>query len=230
MQIDRAEIEAWGKRQEPKGDFPLLIAKLIFETSPRSTFFEIPTGSAVFLEGWDGYVKCESATTFVPGDVSVWEYKTNGAKTQADSDYDKRTQDSQGLDKSQVTFIFVTTKTWKEKKKWIEEKQKENIWKYVRVYDAINLSNWLNTTEIAFRWFNSQLNRHYTCLTIEDFWEVWSTGPKVNGRHTLLRPNVVTTGRELDSQHLLDFLNGAPDNYLAIRGSTKDEAIAFIIA
>lgn len=230
MQIDRTEIEAWGKRQEPKGDFPLLIAKLIFETTPRSTFFEIPTGSAVFLEGWDGYVKCESATTFVPEDVSVWEYKTNGAKPQADSDYDKRTQDSQGLDKSQVTFIFVTTKTWKGKKKWIEEKQKENIWKDVRVYDAINLSNWLNTTEIAFRWFNGQLNRHYTCLTIEDFWEVWSTGPKINGKHILLRPNVVTTGRELDSQHLLDFLNGAPDNYLAIRGSTKDEAIAFIIA
>jgi hypothetical protein len=230
MQIDRTEIEAWGKRQEPKGDFPLLIAKLIFETTPRSTFFEIPSGSAVFLEGWDGYVKCESATTFVPDGVSVWEFKTNGAKTQADSDYDKRTQNSEGLDKSQVTFIFVTTKTWTGKKKWIEEKQKEKIWKDVRVYDAINLSNWLNTSEIASRWFNSQLNRHYTCLTIEDFWEVWSTGPKVNGKHILLRPNVVTTGREIDSQRLLDFLNGAPDNYLAIRGSTKDEAIAFIIA
>lgn len=230
MQIDRTEIEAWGKRQEAKGDFPLLIAKLIFETTPRSTFFEIPTGSAVFLEGWDGYVKCESATTFVPEGVSVWEYKTNGAKTQADSDYDKRTQNSAGLDKSQVTFIFVTTKTWRDKKKWVEEKQKENIWKEVRVYDAINLSNWLNTTEIAFRWFNGQLNRNYSCLTIEDFWEVWSTGPKVNGKHILLRPNVVTTGRELDSQRLLDFLNGAPDGYLAVRGSTKDEAIAFIIA
>lgn len=229
MQIDRTEIEAWGKRQEVKGDFPLLIAKLIFETTPRSTFFEIPTGSAVFLESWDGYVKCESATTFVPEGVSVWEYKTNGAKTQADSDYNKRTQDSEGLDKSKVTFLFVTTKTWKGKKKWIEEKQKENIWKEVRVYDAINLSNWLHTTEIAFRWFNGQLDRNYSCLTIEDFWEVWATGPKVNGKHILLHPRVVTTGRELESQRLLEFLNGDPD-LLAVRGSTKDEAIAFIVA
>lgn len=229
MQIDRTEIEAWGKRQEPKGDFPLLIAKLIFETTPRSTFFEIPTGSAVFLDDWDGYVKCESATTFVPEGISVWEYKTNGAKPQADSDYDKRIKNSKGLDKSQVTFIFVTTKTWKGKKKWVEEKQKEKIWKDVRVYDAINLSNWINTTEISFKWFSAQLGRSHNFLTVEDFWENWSFGPINSNGQIELTPKVITAGREAECQKIIEFLKSDP-NLMRVRGSTKDEAIAFIIA
>lgn len=229
MQIDRTEIEVWGKRQEPKGDFPLLIAKLIYETTPRSTFFEIPSGSAVFLEGWDGIVKCDSDSGFVPEGISLWEYKTNGGKTQADSDYEKRKQDSLGFKKSDVTFIFVTSKTWKEKKKWVQEKLKEKVWKDVRVYDAVNLSNWINITEISFKWFSAQLGRSHNCLTVEDFWESWSVGPKNSNGHIILTPKVVTSGREIECQKIVEFLNGKP-NLMAVKGSTKDEAIAFIIA
>lgn len=229
IQIDRTEIAAWGKRQEPKGDFPLLIAKLIFETTPRNTFFEIPSGSAVFLDDWDGIVKCELETNYVPDGISVWELKTEGGKTQADSDYEKRTNDISIFDKSKATFIFVTSKTWKGKKKWIEDRLQENLWRDVRVYDAVNLSNWLNITEIAFKWFTGQLGRNYNCLTIEEFWESWSIGPKINGKHIILHPKTVTVGREIESQRLIDYLNGEPD-LLVVRGSTKDEAIAFIIA
>lgn len=227
--IDRSEIEAWGKRQESKGDFPLLMAKLIFETTPRSTFFEIPSGSAVFLDGWDGFVKCEIVTGNVPEGISLWECKTNGGKTLADSDYEKRKQNSLGYKQSDVTFIFVTSKTWKGKKKWVEERLKENVWKDVRVYDAINLSNWINITEISLKWLSAQLGRSHNCLTAEDFWENWSVGPKNKNGLIILTPKVVTSGREFECQKLVEFLNGVP-NLMAVKGSTKDEAIAFIIA
>lgn len=215
MQIDRTEIEAWGKRQEPKGDFPLLITKLIFETTPRSTFFEIPSGSAVFLDGWDGIVKCDSDSNFVPKGISLWECKTNGGKTQADSDYDKRKQDSLGFDKSEVIFIFVTTKTWKGKKKWVEEKLNEQVWNDVRVYDAINLSNWVNITEISFKWFSAQIGRPYNCLTVEDFWENWSVGPRNSNGQIVLTLQTVTSGREIECQKIVEFLKGDP-NLLAV--------------
>jgi hypothetical protein len=229
--IDRTEIEAWGRRHEAKGEFPFLIAKLIFETTPRSTFFEIPSGSAVFLEGWDGIVHCKEETTFVPIEISLWEFKTNCGKSQADSDYNKRKKDSLGYDKSKSTFIFVTTNNWTDKEEWVKEKKEENIWADVRVYDSTNLQNWLCITDIASKWFiGTILGRSYeNCLTIEDFWENWSIGPKLNGKHVILNPRIVTVGREIESQRLIDFLNGAPDLF-AIRGTTKDEAIAFIIA
>jgi hypothetical protein len=229
--IDRIEIETWGKRQETKGEFPLLIAKLIFETTPKSTFFEIPSGSAVFIEGWDGEVRCEENTGFVPDGISLWEYKTNGGKAQADSDYDKRKKESRGFNKPDATFIFVTTKTWKGKSKWVADKKKENIWADVRVYDAINLQNWLSTTDVTSKWFlGAILGRSYeNCLTIEDFWENWSVGPKGENGQIILTPKLLTSGRDHECQRLIEFLKGDP-NLMAVQGSTKDEAIAFIIA
>lgn len=225
--IDRTEIEAWGRRHEAKGEFPFLISKLIFETTPRSTFFEIPSGSAVFIGGWDGVVQCKEETTFVPENISLWEFKTNGGKAQAESDYKKRTEDSLGFDKSKATFIFVTTDCWTTKEEWVKEKKAQNEWADVRVYDSTNLQNWLNITDITSKWFiGTILGRSYeTCLTIEDFWEEWSIGPK----GITLVPELVLSGRETSSQQLVNFLLGDP-NLMAVRASTKDEAIAFIIA
>jgi len=225
--IDRTEIEAWGKRHEAKGEFPFLISKLIFETTPRSTYFEVPSGSAVFIGGWDGIVHCKEETTFVPKEISLWEFKTNGGKTQADSDYEKRTNNSLGFDKSKATFIFVTTNCWSDKDEWIREKKAENVWADVRAYDSTNLQNWLNITDISSKWFiGAILGRSYeNCLTIEDFWEEWSIGPK----GIMLVPELVLSGREPSCQQLINFLEGEP-NLMAVRASTKDEAIAFIVA
>lgn len=225
--IDRTEIEAWGRRHEAKGEFPFLISKLIFETTPRSTFFEIPSGSAVFIGGWDGVVQCKEETTFVPENISLWEFKTNGGKAEAESDYKKRTKDSLGFDKSKATFIFVTTDCWTTKEEWVNEKKAQNEWADVRVYDSTNLQNWLNITDITSKWFiGTILGRSYeTCLTIEDFWEEWSIGPK----GITLVPELVLSGRETSSQQLVNFLQGDP-NLMAVRASTKDETVAFIIA
>ncbi|MER3376536.1 MAG: hypothetical protein RIM83_17995 [Allomuricauda sp.] len=228
LPIDRTDIEVWGKRQETKGEFPLFLSKLIFETTPRSTIFDIPSGSAVFIEGWDGIVSCQENTNFVPQGISLWELKTNGGKKQADQDYEKRVKDSLGFPKSDVTFIFVTSKTWKGKRTWADDRKKESVWKDVLVYDARDLATWINITEISIGWLSEQLGRSSNYLTAEEFWENWSVGPKNGITHITLTPKVVTAGRENESQKLIEFLHGDP-NIMAVRGSTKDEAIAFII-
>jgi len=229
LPIDRTEIETWGKRHESKGEFPSLISKLIFETTPRSTYLKVPSGSAVFLKGWDGVVHCQENMNFVPVGISLWEFKTNGDKSQAESDYNKRTENSLGFNKSEASFIFVTTNYWEDqdKEKWVEEKKNENEWADVRVYDSITLLNWLSIAEVTSKWFiENILGRSYSnCLTIEDFWEEWSVGPKGRG----LDPELVLAGREGNCQQLVNFLQGEP-NLVGVRASTKDEAIAFIVA
>ena len=100
--IDRTEIEVWGRKFDAKGSFPKLVAKLIIETTPKSTFFQVPSGSAVFIGGWDGIVKCDEETNYVPKGISLWEIGANGEKAKANSDYKKRSEDSLGFEKRKL--------------------------------------------------------------------------------------------------------------------------------
>jgi len=224
--IDRKDIELWGKRFDAKGNFPKLIAKLIMETTPKSTYIQVPSGSAVYIQGWDGIVICKEETNYVPQGISLWEIGANGDKTKAICDYKKRTEDSLGFDQSEVTFIFVTTNLIEDKNKWTEEKLKDGIWKNIRFYDSRDITEWLENAPVSCRWF-SGLNRSHPydgIFIAEEYWKMLSYGPRGQ-----LTPKIVTAGRDYESQQLLEFLLGQPA-LKAIRGFTKDEAIAFIIA
>jgi hypothetical protein len=224
--VDRTEIEGWGQKFDAKGNFPKLIAKLIRETTPKSTFLQVPSGSAVTIGGWDGIVKCEEKTSYVPKGISLWEIGTNGNKAKANIDYKKRTEDSLGFDKSEVTYIFITTNIWVDKNDWVKEKLKDNVWHDIKVYDSRDIAEWLENAPISCRWFAVLSSNHpYDGIyTADEYWKMLSYGPKGQ-----LTPKTITSGRETESQVLLKFLSGKP-SLLAVQGSTKEEAIAFIIA
>ncbi|MCW9709262.1 hypothetical protein [Fodinibius salsisoli] len=201
MRLDRTEIEAWGKRHGAKGEFPRLISKLIFETTPRDTKLDIPSGSAVFLEGWDGKVICSEDTSYVPQGNSLWEFKTNGGTAEANVDYQKRTDDPLGFEPTESVFVFVTTAYWDNRDDWQEKKQQEDVWKDVQAYDCRNLVNWLDKAPVTRRWFFTILGKPVNqLLTVEEFWEEWSIGP--SGQ---LPPSAVSAGRDYESQELINF-------------------------
>lgn len=225
--IDRTDIERWGETFDAKGAFPKLIAKLIMETTPRSTLFQVPSGSAVFIEGWDGIVVCQEDTNYVPQGTSLWEIGVNGEKSKAEKDYRKRTEDSLGFNKLECTYIFVTTNIWTSKDEWANEKASENIWKGVRVYDSRNISEWLENSPVSSRWFSVFHRSHpYDGIfTADEFWKTISVGPQ----NRKLHPGIVTSGRLHEVQQLSNFLDGPP-GLKAIRASTKEEAITFVVA
>lgn len=224
--IDRTEIQAWGKQFDAKGNFPKLIAKLIRETTPKSTILQIPSGSAVNMGGWDGIVRCEEDTGYVPAGISLWEIGTNGNSTKANADYTKRSGNSLGFDKSEACFVFITTNVWENKNDWVNEKMEEGIWRDVKVYDSVDIAEWLENAQISCRWFSILTKDHpYDGIyNAEEYWKMLSIGPRGQ-----LPPRIVTAGREPQSKVLLEFLMGVPA-VKAIKGSTKEEAIAFIIA
>lgn len=224
--IDRTEIEAWGRQFDAKGNFPKLIAKLIRETTPKSTILQVPSGSAVNMGGWDGIVHCEEDTGYVPAGISLWEIGTNGNSTKANADYTKRSGDSLGFDKSEACFVFITTNVWENKTNWANEKKEEGIWRDVKAYDSVDIAEWLENAQISCRWFSILTKDHpYDGIyNAEEYWKMLSMGPKGQ-----LVPKIVTAGREPQSKALLEFLMGMPA-VKAVKGSTKEEAIAFIIA
>lgn len=225
--IDRVDIESWAKKYEGKGFFPYLISKLVYFSTLPGAQINIPSGSAVFLGGWDGIVYSEEQRPYVPGGRSLWEFGTNkNFKTKADADYMKRSEDALGYDSSQCTYVFITPMLWTQKDEWRIEKLAENIWKDIWVFDAVDLEQWLDQSSPVAVWFAKELEKAPSdgALDAEQFWTEWS-----NGDAGQLVPKIITSGRENEVNQLCDFLNGTP-NIITIQAKTKTEAIAFIIA
>lgn len=229
--ITRNNLQNWADTTFSKSSLPYVISRLIRATSPKTTRANIPWGSATYIGGWDGIVTCESITAYVPEGISLWEFGTNSdIKGKADADYEKRKDEPLGFEPKECVFIFVTPRLWTKKDDWIAEKKAENHWKDVIVYDSIDLEQWLDTSYSVPRWFAAQdgVDASYPfdgMMTADEFWEEWSFGP--NGIELL--PEAVIAGREIEKKKLLDILKSEP-SLKAVKASTKNEAIAFIIA
>jgi hypothetical protein len=225
--ITRDDIQGWAERFDSKGFFPILMSKLVRATTPTSTQVDFPSGSAVFMGGWDGIVKCEAKTAYVPEGVSLWEFGTEANSViQAERNYVKRTADPLGHDISNRTFVFVTGRVWAGKKNWQLEKIKEGKWKHIEVYDSSDIEQWLEIAEYVLRWFADYLRKAPIdgIDLAEQFWKYWS-----EYRDIKLNPQVITSGRNKEQEDIFNFLEGAP-NITSVKAASKNEAIAFIIA
>ncbi|MEN5435288.1 hypothetical protein ABE545_16760 [Sphingobacterium faecium] len=228
--ITRDNLESWAKTTFSKATLPYLISRLVRATTPISTKADLPSGSATYIGGWDGIVNCEIETAYVPQGISLWEFgTTDDCKGKADDDYNKRKKKPDGYTPSNCTFIFVTPRLWTQKDKWILAKKAENYWKDIKVYDAIDIEQWLDSALSVSRWFASQdgvgTYPFDGIMTADEFWEEWSIG----GKGLALLPESMTSGREYERDALLSTLQGEA-TIKGIKASTKSEAIAFIIA
>lgn len=225
--ITRDDIQGWSERFDSKGFFPVLMSKLVRATTPTSTQVDFPSGSGVFIGGWDGVVNCEAKTAYVPEGVSLWEFGTEAKPAiQAERNYVKRTADPLGHDISNRTFVFVTGRVWAGKKDWQLEKITEGKWKHVEVYDSSDIEQWLEIAEYVLRWFAEYLRKAPIdgIDLAEQFWKYWS-----EYRDIKLHPEVITSGRKKEREDIFNFLEGAP-NITSVKAASKNEAIAFIIA
>ena len=225
--IEKSDLKTWADRYESKGNFPLLISKLVFATAPLSARLDIPSGSSSFLGGWDGVVISDIAQSYIPQGTSLWEIGTDLKITdKAEREYIKRTNNPIGYNPAECTFIFVTPRVWGKKKDWMKTKLAEGKWKNVIVYDAVELEQWLETCKPVATWLSPQVDRlpHEGVLDPEQFWVEWSLGPVCQ-----LTPETITSGRENEMEALHSFLKGSP-GLKAVKATTKNEAIAFIIA
>lgn len=227
--VTRDHLERWAETALSKSTLPYLISRLVRASTPASTKINIPWGSATYIGGWDGIVNCETETAYVPQGISLWEFGTSSDCTaKANSDYDKRKNNPIGFVPSNSTFIFVTPRLWTKKDEWIRDKKAENHWKDVIAYDSIDLEQWLDRILSVSLWLASQVGIGAYLegiITADEFWEEWSIGPQ----GLSLFPEIITAGREREKKILQSVLVGDP-KIVAIKASTKNEAIAFIIA
>ena len=163
--ITAAEIDNWTSQEPRRAQelLPLLIGKLILASSNNIIDFHFPYGKSVQYGGYDGSLEISDTSPFYPKGKSVWEMGTNeNIKDKFNKDYEKRTDNPDGVVLSETTFCFVTTRIWNHKQGIVEaseEKNQENKWKGVRIIDANNLERWLENCPSVQIWFSKVIGK-----------------------------------------------------------------------
>ena len=152
--LDASEIINWSYRDDAASKLPELLFRLVVETlSEPALRIDMPSGSSVRHPGWDGVLEVGRRNEWVPDGVSGWEMScAQDVTSKANSDYEKRTEDPLDLEMSKTTFVFVTPRRWRHKRRWEKRRRKEGKWRDVRAYDADDLAQWLRQSEDVTRW------------------------------------------------------------------------------
>ncbi|MET4691231.1 hypothetical protein [Sinorhizobium fredii] len=226
MPVDETAIRQWGDRHECRRNLPLLVRRLIRETTPSLAELRFPGNEAIDLPGLDGQCEAGQATAWVPQGRSVWEMGCNQEpRAKADSDYEKRTAETSRDDRKSTSFVFVTPRRWKTKDEWLAERRREGSWSAVYAYDAIDLETWLEEAPATSRWLGELLGvASPGILTPHEWWQKWSTAsvPSISMR-------LVATRRHNEANTLLKKLRDG-EQVVAVQADDRSEAVAFVIA
>lgn len=228
MLIDRKQLESWSwETAESKYLFPMLMSRLIHASASAATHIHIPTGSAVFTDGYDGEVEAKCDFKNIPLGKSVWEFGTGAdIPGKFSNDLKAREQDPLGYTLLETTFIFATPTFFKGKSKIQKTESKRGVWKEVKIMNSVDLAEWMNSIPSVARWF-LKLTRNISVggiKTSEEFHKEWFCKDQYK-----IPSSALTLGREKEKQQLSEFLSKPPYR-ISVRANSKAEAIAFVIS
>ena len=229
--IDRSYIENWARTVPAKAEFPELVLRLVQASIPScQNKVDIPIGSSTYMGGWDGWIDTKEGTTYIPQGLSGWEFGTEDLpQTKANRDYSTRTDaENPPYVMADTTFVFVTPYIWAKKDEWISEKKKEGKWKDIVVYDSDSLSQWLLMAPCVERWLALKVGARPATgyYTTEEKWDCFIYGNKP----FQLTPEFYTCGRESVVRELERQFQSKQPFILGIEASSREEALAFILA
>ena len=221
------DIKHWTQTNKRRSEeiLPELIRRLI-RASCKPDHIHFPSGDSIAVSGWDGTLKVDKGNEFVPSGFSVWEFGTDASiNTKFESDYQKRTDAPGEFNPSETTYVFTTSRTWRDKDSKCAKRNTEGIWKQVKGINANDLENWLHQCPSVHRWFANLIGKKAEAIwDIELAWESWI--------HCISIPatsDLVLNGRAKQSEELLKSLKGDPA-IIRIKANSENEAYAFGLA
>lgn len=224
--IETDHLKNWSNMNQSRVAFPALVKSLIRSSISDYNKLRFPDGGAVQLSGFDGVLfSNDEDHDYVPNGFSVWELGVGeGPGAKAESDFNKRAQDTE-IEQSDTVYVFITPRRWKDKEKWIEEKNNLNIFKQVRAYDAVDLQEWLAECPAVSLEFAKDINLLPKGLSLlEEGWHNFChrSSPQVT-------ESLVTAGRESAQADLTSRLKEGAQP-IHIKCDSPQEAVGFVIA
>ncbi len=224
--LETDDLNNWSNLIQSRAAFPALVKRLIRSSISGYDKLRFPDGGAVQLSGFDGVLVSNDANNYyVPSGFSVWELGVGQRPgTKAETDFNKRAKDKK-IKQSDTTYVFVTPRRWQDKEDWVDKKNKLNIFKTVKAYDAVDLQEWLSECPAVSLEFAKVINRLPRGLSLlEEGWH--------NFCHRSL-PQVtealVTAGREQAQADLISRLKEGAQP-IHIKCDSPQEAVGFVIA
>ena len=227
MRADGTALVQWADRQEAWTKLPVLVRRLIRETTPTTSGqLTFPGGDAVNLPGFDGRTIGVTGTAWVPGGDAVWEMGcSKGPATKAHSDFAKRSAEVPVAEQASLSFVFVTPRRWPGRGDWVSDAKAKSAWVDVRAYDATDLETWLEEAPATRRWLGELLGLVSEGLrTPDEWWSAWSSA----SRPPISR-ELVTARRNGEGERLLEALREGR-RVITIAGDDRKEAVAFALA
>jgi hypothetical protein len=221
--VDASDLDGWSNRRDAQSMVPQVIRKLVFATTDRSGTVTFSSGEGIQYPGFDGFTDFDSRTSFVPAGPTAWEIGTSGDPAKkAQSDYTSRSEEPLGLDPSQTTFVFVTTRRWPGKTAWAQRRRAEKKWRDVRAYDADDVEAWLELAPAVHAWLSKALGKGADgAIDLPTFTADWLEATK-----PALPPPFVLAGRDEPAKAINEWLAG-DETSTSVRAETRDEAVAF---
>ena len=229
--IDSTRLDQWfaPRNRVGQGVLPHVVRRLIRSTVGFEDLKElrIPVGDEVNLPGFDGVVVSAVGHNFLAQGRSIWEVGVPDPARKASSDYTRRTKQITAAERARTTFVFVTPHHWAGKHAWIKERKRRGRggWADVRVIDAVDLADWLETSPAVSRWLARQMGIPVDGLRdIEEFWAELSATYGFR-----LSPDLVIGGRTQAATRLREWFGG-DSGEITVGGESVEEVCAFAAA
>lgn len=222
--VNATDLKHWADTRECQGLLPQLLRRLVHATVGNVLRCDFSSGESVQLGGWDGLLHVNEGNPYVPTGLSAWEIGAEKRVTaKANDDYRKRTSKPEGVDRPDTSFVFVTPRAWRNKRKWEKRKNSRTPWKNVRGYNADDLEQWLELAPSVAVWLGTLLGKPTSgTRSIEEYWDKWSSAT-----NPALSIDLLAAGREAEGNRICEWLNERP-SVIAVQGDTDDEAVAFL--
>lgn len=228
LQIKGADITRWATTGiTPRQRLAVFIRTLVNSTGIGLTKVEFPGNDDSERSGWDGEVTATQATPWVPSGHSGWEFGvTEDIKGKADGDFAKSVKAISPKQRSEMTFVFVTPRSWAGKEAWVKAHNAKGLWKDVRAYDSSNLEEWLEQSIAGQTWFAHETRQDASgAISLDAADLLWGADcdPPLN---PLLFADAVNSFRST----LVRMMTAEPFQPVVISADSKDEAVAFLSA
>jgi len=230
MRVTATKIAEWANSKAAQEDLPRLVRRLCFVAgSTRQIAF--PAGDSTYTPGWDGVLYSEQGNAWVSTGTSCWEMGCDkGITRKANSDYQKRTDQTTEAERLATTFVFVTPRRWSTKSKWLLKHCVKAEWANVLAFDADDLEQWLEQTPAVALQFSEELGLSgWGVESLSRYWQLWSEqcSPAITADAFFIDR---TQTRERLIEKIHECLRQDKQHTLAVRADSLEEATAFVVA
>lgn len=230
--ISALDLAQWADTVTSNTILPYIVLELIKASSDTVLGSRFPNGDKGQVRGYDGYLSIIGGNEYVPDGCSIWEIGTSqDIKSKLNSDYDKRVAEIPSVERAQMSFVFVSPRTWDSPTvklgDWVNAKEASGDWAGVKVIDGAVLESWLEACPaVAARHarFTLGLMSQSGARSTNEFWEEYA-----NEFAPPLTEAVVLSGRDKQAEELVTELI-AGTSRVEFSADSQEEVVAFAVA